>query len=152
MEGTWDSGTTRYGICLGKYWKILVLTSVLSWPWSLLKVRSSLHRPTALKTPGWISRLVVSGERAGMNVHILMLGSFTPMHVPTATARCRRSIGPRKWRSAGNIKKEFWTSTEEHLHLWFFLRWEVPVQLQVLFWSAWQTRLQRRSRPRTPKP
>ena len=42
-----------------------------------------------------------------MNVHILMLGSFTPIHVPTATARCRRSIGPRKWRSAGNIKKEF---------------------------------------------
>ena len=32
MEGTWDSGTTRYGTCLLKYWKILVLTSVSSRP------------------------------------------------------------------------------------------------------------------------
>ena len=30
MEGTWDSGTTRYGTCLGKYWKIRVLTSAAS--------------------------------------------------------------------------------------------------------------------------
>ena len=41
-------------------------------------------------------------ERAYFDVRV-----FYPMHVPTATARCRRSIGPRKWRSAGNIKKEF---------------------------------------------
>ena len=152
LGGTWDSGTTRYGTCLGKYWKILVLTSASSRPWGSLKVRSSLRRQTALKTPGWISRLVVSGEQAGMNVHILMLGSFTPMHVPTATARCRRSIGPRKWRSAGNIKKEFWTSMEEHLHLWFFSVMGGAGPVEVLFWSAWQTRLQRRSRPHTPKP
>ena len=49
-----------------------------------------------------------------------------------------------------NIKKEFCTPTDEHLHVWLFLRWEVPVLLQVLFWSAWPTSLQRRSRPRTP--
>ena len=32
IEGTLDSPTMRYGTCLGKYWKILVLTSASSRP------------------------------------------------------------------------------------------------------------------------
>ena len=32
MKGTWDSGTTRCGKCLEKYWKILVLMSASSRP------------------------------------------------------------------------------------------------------------------------
>ena len=94
IEGTWDSGTTRYGTCLGKYWKILVLTSASSRPWSPLRVRSSLRRQTALKTPGWISRLVVSGEwawheRAYFDVRVFY---------PHAHSHCHRSL-PQIYRS-----------------------------------------------------